>query len=1275
MNTSDRSTQIAVAVFLMALAVLSAGATGEEIVGTSQEQDAVTMVRLPAERPALRPSFVAGEVIVKLKDAKGAGITAQSEDAAVRADQASLLRLQSKYGVESQGPVFHRVHEQLRQGRLSIASGEDALRSQELLRFYVLKTERDVQATCAELKADPAVEHAQPNYIYYPCSTPNDPEFPDQYAHQLIGMEDAWDISTGSKDIVVAVLDTGVDANHPDLKSNMWVNADEVPSNGVDDDGNGYVDDIYGWNFGYDNNDVTPEIDYDFYYGVSGHGTEVSGVIAAVGNNGVGVCGVNWQCSIMALRLSLDFTTEEAAEGLDYAAANGARIVNMSFGGDVFGPEGDLVLKAAIDNAYDQGVLLVASAGNSDTSRANYPAGFPNVMAVASTNGEDAKTGHSTFGTWVDIAAPGTDIVTTDLGGGYLATAGTSFSSPYVVAVAALVLSHRPDLTAVEVRAILENTTDEVYYGDVDPNLGYIGTGRVNAYSALIVADEPQPLSEVWSPMPNQVYAADDNTIELCIFAHGDTYRLDYRPYQGVEWTAISSGDAPTNANGLACVSWPNPGVGTYELRICVTRGDRTHVDYRLFSVTNAPEQEHWPTFKDATEEELYYVYHMGNPISMDVDGDGRSEIIQAELDYRDYNSFVYIWTADGNSLPNWPVNMGYAFATSLAVGDIDGDGDYELVVGCEYDGEVHAYHIESGRMVEGDWPAWVGYYGYITSGPVLADLDADGDSEIVIALDYESSDTDGLIALQGDGSYLWARRYTSEGPMSAADLDRDGDVELGISGYGPGLSRLYTFILDSQGQQVARWRGGSPKGTVFADIDADGKTEMVFCTEEEVMAVRADGTAVWKTKAEDSLDSAGGICVGDLDGDGLSEVYVATLVQSDEYVFTRVYGFNHKCKLLADAGYPKSIMGTPTRCIPLIADIDGDRQKELIVAPGGEPVMAWKADGSAAPGFPLLNLAADTEVNPAVGDLDADGDIEFMMAADDYRFHVLDLPGAYASELVDWGMAHHDAQNSAWTAASPSLDAVTVPSEVRPGERLEVHLSASNPENLPLRWAVGNLPKGAWYDPETLTVYWKPAADQVFDAYTLSFLVTDGVRQFSYSAPVAVVPDAIYYASMDADPGWTLDEGWTWGDPNGHGSWSGDPFTGHTGDNVLAYVLDGDYADSLAEARYATTGPIDCAGYKNIRLSFWRWLGVEAPYDYACVQVSNDGVTWTDLWTTGLSHISDSAWQYMEYAVPANVGDGQSTLYFRWGMGPTDDWVTAPGWNLDDVQVTGQSI
>jgi hypothetical protein len=276
---------------------------------------------------------------------------------------------------------------------------------------------------------------------------------------------------------------------------------------------------------------------------------------------------------------------------------------------------------------------------------------------------------------------------------------------------------------------------------------------------------------------------------------------------------------------------------------------------------------------------------------------------------------------------------------------------------------------------------------------------------------------------------------------------------------------------------------------------------------------------------------------------------------------------------------------------------------------------------------------------------------------------------------MIDWGMARHDPQNSGWASKVLQLDPIEAPDEIRPGERLELTLSAYNPMNAPLDFFVGNLPEGAYYDSEALTVFWKPAAEQSFHTYTFSFLVTDGIRQAIRSLSVTVVPDAIYYTNMDTDPGWQLDEGWAWGVPTGQGSWNGDPNSGYTGENTIGYELDGDYDDNLTDTRYATTGAINCEGYENIRLSFQRWLGVESPYDYADVQVSNDGSNWVDLWTVGYSHLSDESWQFVEYAVPSSVAAGQPTVYFRWGIGPTDDSVTYPGWNIDDVQVTGDRI
>ncbi len=1291
-KNSNRNRLIVRSGFLVAMAVIGAGILRA---GPSPEgKDISAATDHASRRPArAKPAYVPGEVIVKLKDRQADGIGLLSlQDVSGR--EAALHRLQANYGLSNEGPVFDGAHRRLKYedapkgqapGKIGILSSARPKAAAgwstdtELLGFYLLRTDRNVPGVCAELRSDPEVEYAQPNYIYERCGDPNDPEFPDQYAHQLIQMSEAWDISTGSHDIVVAVLDTGVDVNHPDLKDNIWVNKGEIPNNEIDDDNNGYIDDVSGWNFEEDNNDVIP--DGSDYYSVLGHGTQVSGVIAGVGNNGVGVCGVNWQSSIMALRLSIYMTSAEVAEALEYVAANGAHVANMSFGADEFGPEGDSAVKAAIDNAFAHGVLLVASAGNDDNTKPLYPAAYFNVMAVSSTNGEDMKTGHSSFGHWVDIAAPGTDIVTTDLGNEYIATAGTSFSGPYVASVGALVLAHKPELTHVQVRAILENTTDPVYYGDLDPDYGYVGTGRVNAYLALMESDVRFPLGEIVEPRPQQTFASDGNDIPIVLFVHGDSYQLEYRSFGQDEWILLDDGSSPIDPNGFVHLVFENTRAGSFELRLEVTSDGSVHTDRKTFGIELGAEMAPWPLPEMPEDsEELLDEWYYGTPLCLDVDGDGRNEIIATSMKSSDNyydDGLVTVWKDDGTVPNGWPVVLqGGGWALGMAVGDIDGDGDYEIVVVDDF-GMATALHVESGQTVEGNWPAEVGgyWYAYIVGNPVLADLNGDGDSEIIVALDEESRESDGLFAFQGDGTYLWQRRYTSEGPISVADFDGDGDVEIALCGYGPGITRVYTFILDHNGQQIKRWRGGSKKGTAIADLDADGEPELVFCTEDSVMAVHVDGSTLWTARVSETFGDYGAMSVGDIDDDGFSEVYVNSYIEEDGFAYSLVHAFDHEGRELSDAGFPKTLMGDPWYCSPLIGDVDGDGQKELVVASAGAPVMAWESDGSVTMGFPMFDFSADFSTCPALEDLDQDGDLEIILTGYYSQFHVIDLPGSYDPATTDWGMSRHDPQNSGWTLPAPTLDPISVPDQIEPGQILEFQLTISNPTNLPSRLSVGNLPEGAYFDTDTQTVVWKPTADQATYTYTFSFLVTDGIRQHSQSASVTVVQNAIYWADMDTDPNWLLDAGWAWGTPTGAGSWNGDPDSGCTGENVIGYELEGDYADNMTEACYATTGAINCEGHKNIRLSFRRWLGIESPYDYADVQVSNDGTNWVDLWTTGLSHVSDEAWQSVDYAVPPSIADGQATVYFRWGIGPTDESVTYPGWNIDDVQVTGDPI
>jgi len=1297
-KNSNKSQLIVWAGFMAAMAVVAVIGAGTLSARPSPEAEQISESAEQASRQPARPkpTYVPGEVIVKLKDKKGTGIGLLSRQDATE-DQAALLRLQADYGLSCEGPVFGGAHQRLKYedapqaqmprkiGILSSArpkatAGQST--ANELLGFYLLRTDRDVPGVCAELRDDPDVEYAQPNYIYKRCADPNDPEFPDQYAHQLIQMSEAWDISTGSHDIVVAVLDTGVDVNHPDLKDNIWLNKGEIPNNEIDDDDNGYIDDVSGWNFEDDSNDVIPE---SGWYGVEGHGTNVSGVIAGVGNNGIGVSGVNWQSSIMALRLSIYMTSAEVAEALEYVAANGAHVANMSFGADEFGPDGDPAVKAAIDNAFAHGVLLVASAGNDDTTRPHYPAAYYNVMAVSSTNGEDIKTGHSSFGHWVDIAAPGTDIVTTDLNDEYIATAGTSFSGPYVAAVGALILAHKPELTHIDVRAILENTTDPVYYGDLDPEYGYVGTGRVNAYTALLESDRRHPLGEIVEPRPQQTFTSDGNDIPLTLFVHGDSYQLEYRSFGQDQWSLLNDGSSPIDPNGFVHLMFTNSGAGAFELRLNVTTDGEVHTDRKTFGIELGTEMAPWPMPEIPEDpEELPDEMYLGSPLCLDVDGDGRNEIVEASYTMIDdyYEGTVNIWKDDGTALDGWPAALGEdtwtsMVASGLAVGDIDGDGDYEIVVVDDYSVMATALHAESGKTVDGEWPIDVGdyWYAYIIGSPVLADLDGDGDSEIIIGHNAESADTDGLFAVQGDGTFLWQRRYITGGTISVADFDDDGDVEIALCGYGPGITRVYTFILDHNGQQIKRWRGGSAKGTAIADLDADGEPELVFCTEDSVMAVHIDGSTLWTAKVRGPFGDEGAMSVGDIDSDGFSEVYVNSYVEEDGFAYSLVYAFDHEGNELTDAGFPKTLMGDPWDCSPLIGDVDGDGQKELVVGSAAAPLMAWEADGSATTGFPMLNLSAEYYTTPALEDLDQDGDLELMINGYDYQFHVIDLPGTYDPVTTDWGMSRHDPQNSGWTVPAPTLDPISVPDQIEPGQILEFQLTTSNPMNLPIQLSVGNLPEGAYYIEDKQTVVWKPTADQAPYTYTFSFLVTDGIRQHSQSASITVVQNAVYWADMDTDPNWTLDAGWAWGTPTGAGSWNGDPNSGYTGENVIGFELEGDYADNITETLYATTGPINCERYKNIRLSFQRWLGVESPYDYASIQVSNDSTNWVDLWTTGLYHVSDYAWQSVDYAVPSSVADGQPTVYFRWGIGPTDESVTYPGWNIDDVRVTGELI
>jgi subtilisin family serine protease len=369
---------------------------------------------------------------------------------------------------------------------------------------YHVKLQSNMSVESAILSAytDPNVEYAEPNYkLNVNSTTPNDPSFSSLWGLHNTGQTggtadcdidapEAWDIvKNASSNIVIAVIDTGVDYNHPDLASNMWVNSDEIPNNGIDDDNNGYIDDYRGWDFAYDDNNPM-----DGHY----HGTHCAGTIAAVGNNGIGVAGVAWSAKIMPVKFLNDSGsgyTSDAISSIQYAVANGAKILSNSWGGGGYSQ----ALKDAITASHNAGTLFVAAAGNSGTnndSSPHYPSSYDveNVIAVAATDHNDNLASFSCYGpNSVDLAAPGVSIYSTKPNNTYGSLSGTSMATPHVSGICALIWSHFPNSTNIQLKARLLSTVDQKssLQGKI------ISNGRANLYKALTQGQDITPPADI----------------------------------------------------------------------------------------------------------------------------------------------------------------------------------------------------------------------------------------------------------------------------------------------------------------------------------------------------------------------------------------------------------------------------------------------------------------------------------------------------------------------------------------------------------------------------------------------------------------------------------------------------------------------------------------------------------------------------------------------------------------------------------------------------------
>ena len=599
-----------------------------------------------------------------------------------------VLRKEEKDAEYVPDEVFVKLKADAPEGAIhKVVSQLDAtiLKSYAAIDFFLLKlpSGTTVAQAITALEADPLVGVVEPNFVVYADATlPNDGLFGSLWGLHNTGQTfdaqagangvpdadidapEAWDIQTGSALVVVAVIDTGVAFTHFDLAANMWVNVGEEapPGNGVDDDGNGFIDDYRGWDF--KNNDNDPFDD-------NGHGSHVAGTIGAVGNNNAGVVGVNWTVRIMPLKfLGADETGNiaDAVEAILYAVANGANVMNNSWGG----PGTSVALLAAVQAANTAGVLFVASAGNTDSDNdttPHYPSNLnvANVVAVAASTASDALVDTppivSNFGAnTVDLAAPGGAILSTGANNDLSERSGTSMAAAHVSGGAALLMAQFPNLTHLEIRTLLLGSVDLVgAYSGIT-----VTGGRLNVFTPLNPANGGQPVVA----NPGDQTSNEGDTVSLQIEAIDlDNDPLTYSATGLPPDLSIDSGTGEISGNIGSGVATDSP----YSVEVTVTDNGSPNLSTTVaFTWTVNGDAD--PTFLSV----LIDIKPKKDPNKIKFcKGKVKGSVKVAVLTTEDFDA------ADVNEMS---VEFAGAFQHKCKLKDFDHDGDDDLV--CKFKGK-----------------------------------------------------------------------------------------------------------------------------------------------------------------------------------------------------------------------------------------------------------------------------------------------------------------------------------------------------------------------------------------------------------------------------------------------------------------------------------------------------------------------------------------------------------------------------------------------------------
>ncbi|MEE4311804.1 MAG: S8 family serine peptidase [candidate division KSB1 bacterium] len=937
----------------------------------------------------------------------------------------------------------------------------------------IVRDSSDILDLLSRLNQDPAVEYAHLNHIYQVDYLPDDPLLDQQWIVSTIGLAEAWEIERGSGEVLVAIIDTGIDDSHDDLMGSIWINPgedvngngvfDSVDVNGVDDDGNGYIDDIKGWDF----TDAPSFPDGGDYLGRDndpsdehGHGTSVAGIVGANGDNGYGIAGVAYDCPLLNLRAGTSqglLEEDDVASAIVYAVDNGAAVINMSFGDVVASP----LLQDVMRYAHSRDVVMVASAGNSASDAIHYPSAFNETISVGATTIDDVLASFSNWGATIDAVAPGVDLLTTKLNDQYGLFSGTSAAAPVVSGIAALLKSRHPQLTNEDIRNIIVSTTDDLGPADWDR---YYAAGRVHAGRAL----RTKIASEAKIAFPELDDGFALSPIVISGTASG-AYLARYELYYGfgenpVEWFLF---DQKVNRQVLEdtlgiwdCSDLPD---SSYTVRLKVRNKDGSSVEHRTrifidrsppvsyeLRVTPMIDGPSPSALIDYMTDDLCRSWILYRPF------DSQMPFEEVQLKYRtkehhfnfdlgdEQNRFEYIIALENMSGLKSQTDVivdplldlsaddirSDAFAPAEfilpsgfmlnALVDFDDDGKVELIIN-EYRnvdafGKLKIYEYDDAEFRQ------VFESTMMLIPRDTGDSDGDGLREILAgsgARSYiiESSSGNGYPdkIVWEDSSGFWASRYF--------DLDGDGRTE--IIGRTDDIYVVRENTGDNTFVEIASLSnptsGSNTYGvphTEAGDFDNDGRMEILIGDSDgDVYIYESDGdnifVPVWNERQplEDCTDF---IASGDYDGDGVPEFAVGSHSSFDldaEHEYDSRHWIVRIYNSISDNTYKiawqQAFYGLGSDNGFSSGDVDNDDLKELILNLFPDLYVVDYDVMNDAYALSFYDTPTNSQAN-IVGDVDADGINELFVNRGDRivsYVHTGDVPSSqpYPSHFDVW--------------------------------------------------------------------------------------------------------------------------------------------------------------------------------------------------------------------------------------------------------------------------------